>query len=212
MKTKILLFNILLLTFCNVLAQNSKSVVDIEKFTRDRIYSGNGNTRGGEVDSLKLESGKTYVFKQTPLIYFDGYSKLFSDYGAVTLIQFGGKGYQCYWIVRKDTLYLEKVILNGTDYKREDTLEQEMQDILIGRIASLTGVEVNEDGMIPATWMTGWFGCCAMKPDDFGEDSFSPDWDNEEVLTLKKGKLEKIRQVKKEYIDVYTAEGYEYPF
>ena len=182
--------------------------VDIEKITRNHIYSGNGNAMDFEKDTLRLENGEKFVLKQTPLIFFDGYSKLFSNYkDVVVFIKTGQKGFICTWVIRNGDLYLDKIYfgitlgdsINSGDLLPTKKVQQE-------NIEVLTGQKYNSQGLLPANWMSGVFGGFGLIPDSYRDSLQSINYKKEYVFSFAKGKLEYVKLYKKEMIDILNTE------
>ena len=208
---KSIFYFITIVLFCsfNTVAQK-KSIfpVDVEKMTRNRIYSGNGNVMDFVNDTLLLENGEKFVLKQTPLIFFDGYSKLFSNYkDVVVFIKTGQKGFICTWVIQNGDLYLDNLyfgVISGDNIEPEELLPT--KKVQQENIEVLTGQKYNSQGLLSAIWMSGAFGGFGLIPDPFRDDLQSINYQKEYVFSFTKGKLENVKLYKKELIDILNTE------
>lgn len=195
-----------LITLCKPLAygQGYGIVVDVERLTRDRIYSGDGFTMDRVNDTLILENGEKCILKQSPLIFFDGYSKLFSDYkDVIVFVETGQKGFTCSWVIKNRNLYLDKIYFGDTpgDSLRSGTALPPLK-VQRKKLEALTGQEFTSKNLLPAYWMSGAFGGFGFKKSTLTKDQLELDWDKEYIFYFDKGRLSKIKLCIKRLIDV----------
>ena len=106
-------------------------------------------------DTIRFEDGSTFLSIRTLLSGLEGYCDLlWSNVSSEVLanrIMGGGIGYRNNWVEKEGQLYLEKNLSRfpvGTHFSAE-----EWQEIL----EELTGEKFNEEGLLPANWLTGDF-------------------------------------------------------
>ena len=149
--------------------------IDVEKRTRDAIYSNLNTYHDTLCDTLLLEDGNMFFFKMTPFVFFDGYSKLFNnDEGGMVNIMFNGsKGLTCKWIIKNNELYLKDYTFIGGYFTMvkdekgnlvEKTVELPGKNEQKKRIEVLTNRKFNEEGLLKADWMSGSFGILKLQP------------------------------------------------
>ncbi|MFA6701799.1 MAG: hypothetical protein WCS06_03920 [Dysgonamonadaceae bacterium] len=149
--------------------------IDVEKRTRDAIYRNLNSYHDTLCDTLLLEDGNMFFFRMTPFVFFDGYSKLFSndEGGSVNIMFNGSKGFTCKWIIKNNELYLKDYTFVGgyfTMVKDKKGKLVEKTVVLPGkmeqrkRIESLTNRKFNEEGLLKADWMSGAFGILKLQP------------------------------------------------
>lgn len=198
---------VMMLCTSSLIAQNQQSPYDVELMTRNRIYAGNGSTMDREQDTLLLENGTKLVLKQTPLIFFDGYSKLFSDYDVIVFMEVGQKGYTCTWVLKDEKLFLKEISFNNTVGAVESAIRLPSNEVMKERLEALTGEKINSDELLPANWMSGNFGCYGVRPHSFEPMHYSIDWDKEYSFYFSKGEIKSMKRVKKELEEVYATEN-----
>lgn len=198
---------VMMLCTSSLIAQNQQSPYDVELMTRNRIYAGNGSTMDREQDTLLLENGTKLVLKQTPLIFFDGYSKLFSDYDVIVFMEVGQKGYTCTWVLKDEKLFLKEINFNNTVGAVESAIRLPSNEVMKERLEALTGEKINSDELLPANWMSGNFGCYGVRPHSFEPMHYSIDWDKEYSFYFSKGEIKSIKRVKKELEEVFATEN-----
>ncbi len=198
---------VMMLYTSSLIAQNQQSPYDVELMTRNRIYAGNGSTIDREQDTLLLENGTKLVLKQTPLIYFDGYSKLFSDYDVIVFMEVGQKGYTCTWVLKDEKLFLKEINFNNTVGAVESAIRLPSNEVMKERLEALTGEKINSDELLSANWMSGSFGCYGVRPHSIEPMRYSIDWDKEYSFYFSKGEIKSIKRVKKELEEVFATEN-----
>jgi hypothetical protein len=149
--------------------------IDVEKRTRDAIYSNLNGYHDTLCDTLLLEDGNMFFFKVTPFVFFDGYSNLFSnDEGGMVNIMFNGsKGFTCKWVIKNNQLYLKDYTFVGGYFTMvkdkngnlvEKIVELPGKNEQKKRIEALTNRKFNEEGLLTADWMSGTFGIFKLQP------------------------------------------------
>ena len=166
---------ILLLLFTLITSVALCQQLEMEKRTRDAIYSNLNGYHDELCDTLLLEDGNMFFFRMTPFVFFDGYSNLFSNEegGLVNIMWHGSKSFTCKWIIKNNELYLKDYTFIGgyfmmTKDKNGNLVEKTV--VLPGkneqkkRIEALTNRKFNEEGLLKADWMSGSFGLLKMQP------------------------------------------------
>jgi hypothetical protein len=178
----------------------------MEKRTRDAIYSNLNGYHDELCDTLLLEDGNMFFFKMTPFVFFDGYSNLFSNEegGLVNIMWHGSKSFTCKWVIKNNELYLKDYTFIGGYFtmvkdKKGNLVEKTV--VLPGkneqkkRIEALTNRKFNEEGLLKADWMSGFFGILKLQP-------FNPLRSSETFLS----RLDSLRKYQEEFI-IYFDRG-----
>ena len=177
-----------ILAIFNVVANNNASIIGIGAISHIEKVNSPPLIR----DTIRFEDGSKFTTSRSFLSFFEGYRDLLQNNENI-MLWFMGDGYTNNWIERGKKIYLERGLFSIADGTHPT--QQEWQEI----IETLTGEKFNDEGLLPANWLTGSFNlsgtirlpevCPLRRNAPYG---YWRDFEKEYVFHFCKGRVKKI--------------------
>ena len=140
-------------------------------------------------DTIFFEDGTKFTSARSLLSSFEGYRDLLRNYENLSMYLLG-KGYWNNWIEKEGKIYLERTVFSIAGEMLPSP--EEWQEML----EALTGEKFNEEGLLPANWLTGAFNLWGtVRMPGWRRHApyfYEPCWERQYVFHFYKGRVTEI--------------------